>query len=282
MKKLASASRFAVVALGLLVWVGCGDDMAITGEGGAADGDGSASILDISGFGDTSLGDLPKVDSTAPDAGPDDGSGGTDAAGNPCSGPQQCPQPTDSCHLAACDQGVCSLVLAADATPCDDGDACTTGETCKAGACQGGKATPCDDGSPCTADSCDKSSGCKHEPAAGTCSDGSECTVGDSCAGGVCVAGAAPSCDDKNVCTTDTCDPSAGCAHAPASGVCSDDNPCTTGDLCQDGKCQAGAASDCDDKNPCTKDSCDIAAGCTTTADDTLGCSDDTACTAGD
>ncbi|MEY3014431.1 MAG: hypothetical protein RIT45_3166, partial [Pseudomonadota bacterium] len=43
---------------------------------------------------------------------------------------------------------------------CDDGDACTTGETCQVDAsCGGGKTAVCDDGSDCTVDSCDAATG---------------------------------------------------------------------------------------------------------------------------
>ena len=45
---------------------------------------------------------------------------------------------------------------------CSDGSACTTNDTCDAGACVGGPALGCDDSDACTDDSCDPQSGCVH------------------------------------------------------------------------------------------------------------------------
>jgi len=47
--------------------------------------------------------------------------------------------------------------------PCDDGDACTTGETCAAGECGVGLPLDCDDGDPCTTESCDALAGCQYQ-----------------------------------------------------------------------------------------------------------------------
>ena len=69
------------------------------------------------------------------------------------------------------------------------------------------------------------------------------------------------SCDDGNVCTSDTC--SAGtCLHLPASGNCTDGNTCTVGDTCKDGLCLPGAVTACSDGLACTVDSCSPAVGC--------------------
>jgi len=73
--------------------------------------------------------------------------------------------------------------------PCDDANACATGDTCGAGACMGGPALPCDDFNACTTDSCDPSFGCFYQDNT-------------------------PLCDDGSACTLDTCDPGTGlCAH---------------------------------------------------------------------
>jgi hypothetical protein len=48
---------------------------------------------------------------------------------------------------------------------CNDGDACTTNDTCDAeGNCVSGPPVSCDDGNPCTSDACDPASGCTYEP----------------------------------------------------------------------------------------------------------------------
>ena len=78
--------------------------------------------------------------------------------------------------------------------------------------------------------------------------DGSACTgEGDlcvdgagTCAAGQCV-GTPKNCDDKNTCTDDTCDPKAGCLHAPNTAACDDGNKCTSGDACAEGACVGGA-----------------------------------------
>ena len=62
------------------------------------------------------------------------------------------------------------------------------------------------------------------------------CSTGDLCNGGVCEGGAT-SCDDGNVCTTDTCDPVWGCTHTPTSNPCEDGDQCTEFDFCIEGKC---------------------------------------------
>ena len=47
-------------------------------------------------------------------------------------------------------------------------------------------------------------------------------------------------CDDSNVCTADTCDPSDGCKHINVFAACDDNDLCTVSDLCQAGSCQGG------------------------------------------
>jgi WD40-like Beta Propeller Repeat len=67
--------------------------------------------------------------------------------GNPCT--------DDVCDLST---GACGVPLTGGA--CDDGNLCTTGDTCSAGVCQPGPATVCsDDGNPCTNDVCDPLTG---------------------------------------------------------------------------------------------------------------------------
>ncbi|MEO6025294.1 MAG: hypothetical protein ABIR79_00315 [Candidatus Binatia bacterium] len=123
-----------------------------------------------------------------------------------------------------------------------------------------------------------------HGPAAAqlTCLSDSQCADGDLCNGiehceaGSCVAStAALICDDGDPCTNDTCNPTAGCAHAdvacPATcgpgddGLrCSDGTACTVGDTCSGGACN-GAPLACDDADACTVDVCDTQLGCTYT-----------------
>ena len=53
----------------------------------------------------------------------------------------KCPQDPDApCKITVCqtDSGTCAVKLAAEATPCDDGQPCTEGDACKGGVCQAG------------------------------------------------------------------------------------------------------------------------------------------------
>ncbi|MGM0576782.1 MAG: MopE-related protein [Myxococcota bacterium] len=86
-------------------------------------------------------------------------------------------------------------------------------------------------------------------------------------------------CDDGNPCTDDKCQSDGTCVHENNTAPCDDGNACTETDKCKDGACQGFAPLDCDDGNPCTKDSCDPAAGCQHTNDNTASCdADGSAC----
>ncbi len=119
------------------------------------------------------------------------------------------------CQTAVC--GVAGCVRTAVAGPCDDGDPCTAAGTCAAGACVAGPplvGSGCDDKNACTADSCVEAE-CVHTAVPGACdADGSLCTSGDTCVAGLCVAGPTLDCSDGVACTSDACDPGAGCVDA--------------------------------------------------------------------
>jgi hypothetical protein len=77
-------------------------------------------------------------------------------------------------------------ICAPDDAPCDDANACTTGDFCTAGACIG-TPVPCpDDGNPCTDDVCAPATGVCGVPRSGTCDDGNACTNDDVCTAGTC------------------------------------------------------------------------------------------------
>jgi hypothetical protein len=165
------------------------------------------------------------------------------------------------CTDDTCDSSI-GCVFTNVAGSCDDGDACTTGDHCDGGACEGGAPRDCDDGNDCTDDGCDPASGCTHVPNADPCDDGNACTMGDACAGGVCVGGPARDCNDGNLCTTDGCSPAAGCTHTNNTVACSDGDGCTTNDHCGGGTCVGGPPANCDDGDSCTTDSCMSPMGC--------------------
>jgi hypothetical protein len=170
---------------------------------------------------------------------------------------------------------------------CDDLNECTVDDHCVNGVCVGTGSLECDDGNICTKDFCLPDGGCAHQDVAGPCSDGDACTLNDFCQDGACVSGPPVSCDDKNVCTTDTCDPATGCTHGNSNEECSDGNACTEGDQCSEGSCVPGEAVDCDDDNVCTVDWCSPLDGCHHLAvagacDDGNACTDNDQCAQGE
>lgn len=129
-------------------------------------------------------------------------------------------------------------------TACDDGNPCTVGDTCLAGACAGGAGVrDCNDNNVCTEDLCDKAKpgGCWYKPRTGACVDKDACTLNDYCEAGVCKPGPGVlTCNDNNVCTTDSCNPASGCVYAPVGGGCTDGDSCTSNDYCEAGLCKPG------------------------------------------
>jgi len=157
----------------------------------------------------------------------------------------------------------------ADATACDDGNACTT-DTCDAdGICHNanntGDCAPGDvDTDPCTDDVCDAGK-CTHPAGADAvpcAADADDCTV-DACLDGKCEhtfsKDLCPACtldvhcDDKEACTDDKCNGGV-CENTPITAACDDNNACTTGDACDAGKCVPGTPNTdaCDDSKICT------------------------------
>ncbi len=173
-----------------------------------------------------------------------------------------------------------SLVDCADpdcqGTPCDDGDACTTNDSCNQGtaSCLGGPPPNCDDGNVCTGDSCDSGSGCVHLPL-----DGSPCRP------------AAGDCDIEEVCDGSTCpaDVKSTSECRAANGACDVAESCDgVGDDCPpDGvapmgsQCRA-AVGDCDVAESCDGTGADCPAdgfaSAGTACDDGSACTTDEAC----
>jgi cysteine-rich repeat protein len=117
-----------------------------------------------------------------------------------------------------------------------------------------------------------------------SCDDGNLCTT-DSCdADGLCTH-APVSCDDGVVCTLDACDPAVGCLRLANDGAsCDDGNGCTSADRCTGTECRGAATPgccaidvDCDDADPCSDDACFLGA-CRNTAKD---CAVENKCMAG-
>lgn len=151
---------------------------------------------------------------------------------------------------------------------------------------------------------------------AAECDDHDLCNGVETCTGGECLAGSAPSCDDGVTCTLDSCsgggcqhlasdalctagsgahcDPTLDCQYATCdattcvagpcqtamcdvSGVCRRTSTCAAGEMCCGGAC---APAGCNDGNPCTVDSCELT-GCVN-APNTASCDDGDFCTIND
>ncbi|MGC4118361.1 MAG: papain-like cysteine protease family protein [Myxococcales bacterium] len=129
-----------------------------------------------------------------------------------------------------------AATCATSGAQCDDGDQCTTNDTCSGGQCHG---TPVRCSAPtCQESACIPSSG-RCGPATflsdGTaCDDGDPCTVQDGCLYGAC-EGTPKACPTTDECqTSGACSPNRGrCVYATAP----DGTPCTAGS-CQAGECK--------------------------------------------
>jgi len=224
-------------------------------------------------------------------------SGNANCANGHCVGGTCCATACDSpsaCHVAAgatCGGGTtCVYPAAADSTSCDDGNACTTSDTCQSGTCTGGAAKSCDDGNICTVDTCNPTTGCAHD---GTGVVTTGCQAADKCTSYVCDGDAIGSCDpvpliscdgSTDACNQGVCNPATGACVKQArndGGICEDGNACTSGEVCSSGVCGGGTAVHCDDGNPCTDDVCDAVLGCKST-NNVATCDDGNPCTVSD
>ena len=90
--------------------------------------------------------------------------------------------------------------------------------------------------------------------------DNQKCTIGDTCQGGVCIAGEEASLESDNPCVNLVC-VKGEVEEQPLSGTCSDGDPCTEGDRCALGQCVPDKLVDCP-TTPCASTTwCDSEAG---------------------
>ncbi len=192
-----------------------------------------------------------------------------------------------SCNVGTCDPQAGCQYNKLNNVPCDaDKNACTDNDQCKQGICVPGPGKVCDDGNPCTSDSCDPASGCTKTVDDGKLcdADGDACTAADHCVGSVCSPGKEVVCENKNACSSVSCNSASGKCVAKAlqdNLPCDDSSVCTQSDSCKGGDC-IGKVISCDDDNPCTGNSCDPVTGCSTTNLEGIACNDDNPCTIGD
>ena len=161
----------------------------------------------------------------------------------------------------------CDAVLGcrADSTfTCEDDVACTV-DSCDEGSdvcLHTANDALCNDGNPCTSpDTCNAVSGCAHE----TLPDATECdldpTRPEVCRDGFCTFGCNndPDCDDGISCTIDVCQEGF-CSHQISDALCDDGLWCNGQEICLPGLgCEQGPAPDCSDGILCTVDTCNEA-----------------------
>lgn len=171
-----------------------------------------------------------------------------------------CAKDLDSaCQKNACEKtsGECGMQpVAGTNVLCEDGDPCTTNETCQGGLCKGGlDVCQCKQTADCAVndnnDPCDGSLHCDKSKAPYLC-------VADP-------ATVPPPCptDADQMCVKNLCQATTGqCKMTNVSIQCNDGDSCTSGDQCSQGNCSYAkddckcALGNCDDLNPCTNDGC--------------------------
>jgi hypothetical protein len=197
----------------------------------------------------------------------------------------------DACHdIGTCNpaNGVCSTPAKIDGTFCNDGNACTQSDACKAGVCAPGLPVVCPTDQCHAAPTCDPLTGaCSAAPLRdGTpCDDASACTQTDVCTAGVC-AGAETVCPLDSCHFPGVCDPGTGkCSSVPLNDgtPCDDNDKCTTSDSCESGVC-GGAAVVCPEPDQCHNQGlCDPQTGaCSNAYADGTRCDDGNPCTQAD
>ncbi len=196
------------------------------------------------------------------------------------------------CTVNTCVGNICQTANQPDGTGCDDGQYCTTPDTCSAGVC-GGPARDCsglDDD--CNQGICNEASDAcvaQNINQGGLCDDGLFCVVDTTCDAGVCQGGSTRDCSAAaDQCNNGICDEANdACAPQPAfdGQPCDDGLYCNTGETCQAGACQGGGARDCSGAaDQCNAGVCDEGAGACVSQPLGPGtsCEDGLFCTGGD
>lgn len=192
-----------------------------------------------------------------------------DAVGSCVPAPPSVIDDQNSCTIDACDATHGVTHVPTPGASCGDGNPCNGEDRCNTeGVCTTHPVLPLDDGNPCTLEHCDPTLGFQSTPAPAEtpCDDGNACNGSESCNGaGLCLPHLAPSIDDGNPCTADSCDASLGVLHqlVPAGSSCSNGDLCDGDELCDSsGVCRAGTPR-CDDGDICNgQESCSPDGSC--------------------
>ncbi len=205
-----------------------------------------------------------------------------------CLAQAECAHLTDVCNEGACVNGACQKLPANQGGVCDDGDACTLGDSCQGGACQPGAPKTCKSSDVCHVAQCDAASGaCVEVPGNDGASCQDLCTPTGVCSAGACAPTSLTDCSFlDSQCGVGVCDVSLGCVVMPNPDgtACDDGLFCTVGDKCTQGQC-TGAPNLCDGNgNGCFVGQCDEGQNqCITVPGNDGGpCNDGNPCTAGE
>ncbi|MFC1654166.1 integrin alpha [Myxococcota bacterium] len=171
------------------------------------------------------------------------------------------------------DTGLCSNPNKTNGTLCNDGNNCSTLDTCQSGVCTAGATNKDTDGDTYLDGNCPGGSDCDDgngnvNPAATegpfgnpTCSDtlDNDCDTLTDLNDTECMQCTTPAdCDDGNVCTADSC-----ISNVCQNNAVSDGTPCNDGDLCtQTDTCQSGACTGVDPVFCTALDQCHDAGTC--------------------
>ena len=217
----------------------------------------------------------------------------------------QCRGIARDCSGAAdqCNDGICDEAKNRCTQPkpngiaCNDGNACTRTDKCKAGACVGSNPVPCTTSNQCYEATCDTGTGtCGSQPKTdgSPCNDANACTQSETCAAGSCVGSNPVVCAALDQChLPGTCDPLRGGCSQPVKSdgsSCDDGNACTLTDACTAGSCRGSNAVVCSALDQChDTGTCNPSSGqCSnpakadgTPCDDADQCTAEEACMAG-
>jgi len=243
----------------------------------------------------------------APGTGATGGGGGTAMGGGGQGGESPCGMDCSAvnapdCYVGVCNTGeypgtvgACTVVPVDDDTPCDDGEFCTTADTCQAGVCTGGPVNDCGmEPDACQEVVCEESTdscGTQPVPDGGACTPEDLCVVNGVCTGGQCLGEPkdclfAPVPDECHVAvcnpTNGECEPQPGNEGDPCTDM---SDLCSVGNVCTSGTCGGGSPKDCSALNVgCQVGMCDATSGnCVGQAVPNGGaCDDNDPCTTGE
>jgi hypothetical protein len=183
----------------------------------------------------------------------------------PVAGIQCDPTTTGPCEEVTCVDGECVISPKATGTSCDDGNPCTTTDTCSEQECVGA----------------DNLCQCGSDDDCFQYEDGDLCNGSLHCNLGLCVVepDSVVVCEPlSEPCVVNICQPTTGlCASSarPDGSVCNDGDACTLGESCLAGVCVSSTPASCGAPKLCQGTTCDAVCLEAAICDQTVGCPSD-------